>query len=100
MITLCLLCVVPAAGLREYEPNYRARSAPAMRRLSQGIVSGTGGGLELHRAGMYVDQGRSNPVLVNQRFPGVSDRQTSRWSTESRDNFRSPVRRAGLSLRA
>lgn len=37
---------------------------------------------------MYVDDSASNPVLINRRYPEISDRQTTRWSTETKDAFR------------
>lgn len=60
---------------------YRSRSAPPRRLVSSEF--------DLHiKPRMYVDDSPSNPVLLHRRYPAISDRQTTRWSTETKDSFR------------
>lgn len=70
------------SGLRNFDPPYRARSASPRQVVGSSYADSTA-----IRTGLYTDQTPSNPVLMNRRYPSVSDRQRTRWSTETRDSF-------------
>jgi hypothetical protein len=83
-------------GLREYDPKYRARSASPRHVVGSSYADSTA-----IRTGLYTDQTPSNPVLMNRRYPLVSDRQRTRWSTETRDSFAwTPRHRVGRGVRS
>jgi hypothetical protein len=42
----------------------------------------------MKNTGLYIDHTTSNPVLLHRRYPSISDRQATRWSTETQDKFR------------
>eukprot|EP01039_Chlorochromonas_danica_P004751 gene4751-5207_t len=57
----------------------RSRSAPPRRLLSSSPPA---------VMKLYGDEQRYNPVLLNRRYPSVSDKQSTRWATETMDSFR------------
>jgi hypothetical protein len=73
-------------GLRDYDPQYRSRSAPPRKVVGTWYADSA-----LTRSGIFTDQTPSNPVLMHRRYPSVSDRQRTRWSTETRDQFTNKV---------
>jgi hypothetical protein len=86
-------------GLRT-DNQYRSRSAPPRRMLGHDSDRNIRVShfrffsfafflfVLAYQAKMYVDESNSNPVLVNRRYPEMSDRQATRWSTETKDSFR------------
>lgn len=69
-------------GLRE-EDSFRSRSAPPRNHLGYNHFDS-----HFSKARLFRDESASNPILVNRRYPAITDRQTNRWATEASDNFK------------